>query len=58
VLRSCPALPLAGVLLGAAWAEGLFRRTIVWRGNRLRVGRGTRLEVEGALEAAPAQFSG
>lgn len=58
VLRSCLALPLADVLLGTAWLEALFRRTIVWRGNRLRVGRGTRLSSARGVESAQSQFIG
>ncbi len=36
-------VPLKDLLLGAAWVEGFFRRTVDWRGNRLRVLPGTRL---------------
>jgi len=31
------------VLLFVTWVHGLFARTVVWRGNRLRVHRGSRL---------------
>ncbi len=37
------AVPLKDLLLGAAWAEGFVRRTVDWRGTRLRVLPGTRL---------------
>jgi ceramide glucosyltransferase len=40
--------PLKDLLLGLAWAEGFFRRTVNWRGNRLRVLPGTRLAPPGA----------
>ena len=35
--------PVKDLLLGAAWIEGFFRRTVEWRGTRLRVHEGTRL---------------
>jgi ceramide glucosyltransferase len=35
-----PAMLLKDVLLFLAWFEGLFRRTIWWRGNRLEVAQG------------------
>jgi ceramide glucosyltransferase len=38
------ASPLKDLLVVAAWADGLFRREIAWRSNRLRVLQGTRLE--------------
>jgi ceramide glucosyltransferase len=37
------AVPLKDVLFGAAWAYGLVRRDVTWRGNRLRVLAGTRV---------------
>ena len=40
--------PLRELLLGAAWLEGLLRRSVVWRGNRLRVGKGTVLLAPGS----------
>ena len=36
-------VPLKDLVLGAAWVEGFFRRTVDWRGTRLRVLPGTRL---------------
>jgi ceramide glucosyltransferase len=36
-------VPLKDLLLAAAWVEGFFRRTVDWRGTRLRVLPGTRL---------------
>ncbi|BDG09325.1 glycosyltransferase [Anaeromyxobacter paludicola] len=38
------AAPVKDLVLGAAWAHGLFAREVVWRGNRLRVLPGSRLE--------------
>jgi ceramide glucosyltransferase len=37
--------PLADLLAGAAWAHGLFSRSIEWRSTRLTVLRGSRLQV-------------
>jgi ceramide glucosyltransferase len=36
-------VPLKDLLFGAAWVHGLLRDEVTWRGNRLRVLRGTRL---------------
>jgi ceramide glucosyltransferase len=36
-------VPAKDLLLGLAWVEGFFRRTVNWRGTRLRVFPGTRL---------------
>ena len=47
-LRSLVLVPLKELLTGAAWLHGLCRRSIVWRSNRLIVGRGS------ALSIAPA----
>ena len=53
------AAPLKDLVLAAAWAHGLFAREVVWRGNRLRVLPGSRLEavdgprVVGASPATP-----
>ncbi len=41
-------IPLRDCLLLALWCSALVRRTVVWRGNRRRIGHGTR------LVAAPA----
>jgi ceramide glucosyltransferase len=49
------ASPIKDVLLAAAWAQGLAARTVVWRGNRLRVLPGTRLETRAPL--APERFA-
>ena len=40
----CLFAPVTDLLIACAWAAGLFRSEICWRGNRLRVRQGTRLE--------------
>jgi len=40
-------VPVKDLLLGLAWIEGFFRKTVTWRGNRLRVLPGTRLAPPG-----------
>jgi ceramide glucosyltransferase len=40
-------VPVKDLLLGLAWMEGFFRRTVNWRGTRLRVLPGTRLAPPG-----------
>jgi ceramide glucosyltransferase len=50
-LPSLLLIPLKDLLVGAAWLYGLCRRSIVWRSNRLRVGRGSRLSAMPALGA-------
>jgi ceramide glucosyltransferase len=42
--RQLALVPAKDLVIGAAWTAGLFRREIAWRGNRLRVGPGTRIE--------------
>jgi ceramide glucosyltransferase len=42
-LRAFIASPIKDAILAAAWAHGLVARTVLWRGNRLRVLAGTRL---------------
>ncbi len=37
-------VPVKDVVFGMAWAFGLVRRDVTWRGTRLVVGRGTRIE--------------
>jgi ceramide glucosyltransferase len=46
-LRSLPWIPVKDLLIAAVWLIGLFRRTICWRGHRLRVGAGSRLSPAG-----------
>lgn len=45
-------VPVKDLVLGAAWAYGLLRREVTWRGTRLLVGRGTRIEVPADHEEA------
>ena len=40
-LRALAWIPVKDLLIAGVWAVGLFRRTICWRGNRLRVGPGS-----------------
>ena len=40
----CLLVPVADLIVGCAWAAGLVRSEISWRGNRLLVRDGTRLE--------------
>lgn len=42
-LRSLLWIPVKDLLIAGIWSVGLFRRTISWRGNRLRVGAGSLL---------------
>jgi ceramide glucosyltransferase len=42
--RQLLAVPLKDLLFATAWAHGLLRDEVVWRGKRLRVLAGTRLE--------------
>lgn len=42
-LRAFLAVPLKDLLLFAAWSRALVTRTVVWRGNRLKVMSGSRL---------------
>lgn len=51
-LRSLLWVPVKDVLILGVWAVGLFRRTICWRGNRLRVGSGSVLSPSGETPAA------
>jgi ceramide glucosyltransferase len=45
-------VPAKDLVFGAAWLHGLVRRDVVWRGNRILVGPGTRIErPAAALEA-------
>jgi ceramide glucosyltransferase len=43
-LRKLALAPVKDLVLGAAWAYGFLRRDIAWRGTRLVVQRGTRIE--------------
>jgi ceramide glucosyltransferase len=48
-------VPLKDLMLFAAWAQGLVRRTVDWRGNRLRVGPGSKLVLNDDLTPAEAE---
>jgi ceramide glucosyltransferase len=37
-------VPLKDIVVASAWAHALVRREVEWRGNRLRVGTGSRVE--------------
>lgn len=41
--KAAAVVPLKDLILFVAWCNGLFQRTIEWRGNRLRVASGSRL---------------
>jgi ceramide glucosyltransferase len=49
-LRSLLWIPVKDVLIAGVWAVGLFRRTICWRGNLLRIGPGSVLTLFRAAE--------
>ena len=57
-LRSLVWIPVKDLMIAAIWSVGLFRRTISWRGNRLRVGAGSVLtpaeELPGELQQEAA----
>ncbi|HUK65881.1 MAG TPA: glycosyltransferase [Anaeromyxobacteraceae bacterium] len=44
-------VPVKDLVFGTAWAYGLVRQEVEWRGHRLRVKRGTRLELPEASAA-------
>ena len=51
-LRALAWIPVKDLLIAGVWAAGLFRRTICWRGNRLRVGPGSVLSPADPLNEA------
>jgi len=51
-LRSVILIPLKDLAIAVIWILGLFRRTICWRGNRLRVGAGSVLSPAGVPQPA------
>ncbi|RKH54915.1 glycosyltransferase, partial [Corallococcus aberystwythensis] len=55
-LRAVPAVLVKDALLFAAWWHGAFRRTVDWRGTRLRVVSGTRLVPMRARDTAAAEW--
>jgi ceramide glucosyltransferase len=48
------AVPLKDLAFGLPWARALVRRDVVWRGRRIEVGEGTRIEVGAAAGGLPA----
>jgi ceramide glucosyltransferase len=48
-LRQLALIPAKDLIFGAAWAFGLFSREVAWRGTRIVVGPGTRIEPRPAL---------
>lgn len=46
-------IPVKDVLIAGVWTVGLFRRTICWRGNLLRVGPGSALTLARPAEPTP-----
>ncbi|WP_224249461.1 ceramide glucosyltransferase [Hyalangium gracile] len=58
--RTVPAVLIKDALLFVAWCNGLFSRTVDWRGTRLRVLPGTRLapvETRAPLALSPSEAS-
>jgi ceramide glucosyltransferase len=53
-VRQLAVIPVKDLVFGTAWAVGLFRREVNWRGNRIVVGPGTRIEPPLPSRAAPA----
>jgi ceramide glucosyltransferase len=53
-LRQLALVPLKDIVVASAWAYGLFRRDVAWRGTRLVVKRGTRIEPAAAGDAYDA----
>jgi ceramide glucosyltransferase len=49
-------VPAKDLVFGWAWAQGLFRSEVSWRGNRIRVLPGTRIE-PGRAQAAPQSLA-
>jgi ceramide glucosyltransferase len=45
-------VPVKDLVFGAAWAHGLVRRDVTWRGQRILVARGTRIEGADAGDVA------
>jgi ceramide glucosyltransferase len=47
-------IPIKDLLISLVWTIGAVKRTVNWRGNRLRIGRGSVLDARGtATELAP-----
>ncbi|HEX9244407.1 MAG TPA: ceramide glucosyltransferase [Anaeromyxobacter sp.] len=52
-LRQLAMIPAKDLAFGAAWAVGLFRNEVAWRGNKIVVGPGTRIVPLPADDSAP-----
>jgi ceramide glucosyltransferase len=48
--RQLALVPAKDLVFGAAWAYGLVRRDVLWRGKRILVGEGSRIDSEFAAE--------
>jgi hypothetical protein len=47
-------IPIKDLAISVIWAVGAVKRTVNWRGNQLRIGRGSALETRGTpAELAP-----
>jgi hypothetical protein len=46
-------IPAKDLLFGLAWAQGLLRSEVTWRGNRIRVEPGTRIAPAEAAHRQP-----
>ncbi|ABC80671.1 glycosyltransferase [Anaeromyxobacter dehalogenans] len=57
-LAQLAVVPLKDLVFGAAWLHGLLRRDVVWRGTRLRVGPGTRIDSADARAVPPPAVAG
>jgi ceramide glucosyltransferase len=55
--RAAPAVLLKDTLLFVAWVNGLFSRSVDWRGNKLRVLAGSRLVPPTSFEPEPLASS-
>ena len=55
--RELAAIPFKDFWVLAIWARGWFRGTVVWRGQRFRIGRGTRLLKDQRTAVAPPRPS-
>lgn len=54
--RQLALIPAKDLLYGAMWAVALVRADVAWRGTRIRVGRGTRIEAPGERPSLPRTY--